>query len=212
MIKISPSLLSADFADLKNEVCDISSADMLHLDVMDGHFVPNITFGPPLIASIRKYTDLIFDVHLMISHPLKYIEAFAKAGSDIISVHLECDDNIDECISLIKKFGKKACVVINPDTEVELVFPYLDKIDMVLIMSVYPGFGGQSFIEDVLEKAEKIRKISDIDIELDGGINDKTIKKAVKAGCNVLVAGTAVFGKENRSEAIEMLKNSGEEK
>ena len=210
MIKISPSLLSADFANLKLEISDISCADMLHLDVMDGHFVPNITFGPPLIASIRKYTDMTFDVHLMISHPLKYIEAFAKAGSDIISVHLECDDDIDECISLIKKCGKKACVVINPDTEAEAVFPYLDKIDMVLIMSVYPGFGGQSFIESVLEKAEKIRKISDIDIEIDGGINEKTIKKAVNAGCNVLVAGTAVFGRENRNEAIETLKKLGE--
>lgn len=209
MIKIAPSLLSADFADLKNEIKDISAADFVHLDVMDGQFVPNISFGIPVIKSLRKHSDLIFDVHLMIKNPIKYIEDFAKAGADIITFHVEADDDVSETIDKIKSCNVKCGIVLSPDTEAEAVLPYLDKVDMILLMSVYPGFGGQKYISRVTDKIRKVKEyIGDrsIDLEIDGGITSENVGEAVSAGANVIVAGTSVFGKENRTEAIEGLR------
>ena len=209
MIKIAPSLLSADFADLKNEITDIKSADFVHLDVMDGQFVPNISFGAPVIKSLRKHSDLIFDVHLMIKNPLRYIEDFCKAGADIITFHVEADDDIDETILKIKEFGVKCGIVLSPDTDAEAVIPYLDKVDMILLMSVYPGFGGQKYIERITDKLKKVKEYignRNIDLEIDGGITKDNVKKAVDAGANVIVAGTSVFGMSDRKKAIEELR------
>ena len=209
MIKIAPSLLSADFADLKNELLSISEADFVHLDVMDGQFVPNISFGIPVIKSIRKCTDLVFDVHLMIKNPLKYIEEFAKAGADIITFHVECDDDIEETIAKIKENNIKCGIVLSPDTAEEAVLPYLDKVDMILLMSVYPGFGGQKYIERVTDKIRKVREYigkRNIDLEIDGGITDENVSVAINAGANVIVAGTSVFGKADRNAAIRSLR------
>lgn len=209
MIKIAPSLLSADFSDLKNEIKDISNADFVHLDVMDGQFVPNISFGAPVIKSIRKHSDLVFDVHLMIKNPLKYIEDFCKAGADIITFHVEADDDVDETISKIKEFGVKCGIVLSPDTDAEVVLPYVDKVDMILLMSVYPGFGGQKYISRITDKIKKVREYignRNVDLEIDGGITKENVDEAINAGANVIVAGTSVFGKDDRKKAIEELR------
>ena len=209
MIKISPSLLAADFSDLKNEIKDIQTADYVHLDIMDGQFVPNISFGAPVVKALRKHSDLVFDVHLMIKNPNKYIEDFVKAGADIITFHVEADDDVDETLDKIKSFGIKCGIVLSPDTEAEAVIPYLDKVDMILLMSVYPGFGGQKYMPRIAEKLKKVKEYigtRDIDLEIDGGIGEANIDEVINAGANVIVAGTSVFGKENRANAIKGLR------
>ncbi len=217
MIKISPSMLSCDFSRIGEEAEKIAraGADMLHLDVMDGHFVPNITLGAPVIKSIRNRSDIIFDVHLMISDPLKYAEDFIKAGADILTFHVESDSDVRETIEKIKSLSCKVGLSVKPGTPVEEVFPYLDDIDMVLVMTVEPGFGGQSFMEDMMRKIVSLRKkLSEtgktVDIQVDGGINDETIAVAAKAGANVFVAGSAVFGAANYEEAISSLRRNAE--
>ncbi|MBE7020251.1 MAG: ribulose-phosphate 3-epimerase [Ruminococcaceae bacterium] len=209
MIKIAPSLLAADFANLEKEIKDIGNADFVHLDVMDGQFVPNISFGIPVIKALRKHTGLTFDVHLMIKNPLKYIKAFADAGADIITFHVEADDDVSDTIKEIKSCQKKCGIVLSPDTPAEAVIPYLDMVDMILVMSVYPGFGGQKYIPASADKLKKIKEYigqRDIDLEIDGGITADNVKQVIDAGANVIVAGTSVFGKENRKEAIEGLR------
>ncbi|MCI6151914.1 ribulose-phosphate 3-epimerase [Fusobacterium perfoetens] len=207
-IKIAPSILSADFSKLGEEVISIdkAGADWVHIDVMDGIFVPNITFGPPVIKSIRNKTKLPFDVHLMITQPERYIEDFVKAGADLIVVHAESTIHLHRVIQQIKSYGVKAGVSLNPSTSPEVLKYIINDIDLVLVMSVNPGFGGQSFIESSIDKIKEIRKMSEtIDIEVDGGINDKTIKKCIEAGANVFVAGSYVFG-GNYEERIKSLK------
>lgn len=210
---IAPSLLSCDFSRFGEEIArmDKAGADYMHLDIMDAHFVPNLTFGAPVIKFVRKYTDKPFDVHLMISEPLKYIEDFANAGADIITFHVESDSPIQETIDKIKSFGLKAGLVIKPNTPVESVFPYLADLFMVLVMTVEPGFGGQSFMADMMPKVEALKAKReelglDFLIEADGGISDETIATAAKAGVDVAVAGTAVFKAENAEEKIKELK------
>lgn len=210
-IKISPSILASDYANLEKELakCKNAGADLIHIDVMDGHFVPNISIGIPVVAAIKKVCDIPFDVHLMISDPLRYAEEFANAGADIICFHAESDSDIDETINKILSLGKKAAIAVKPGTDIDIVFPYLDKLSMVLVMTVEPGFGGQSFMESTMPKIEKIRAINkDIDIEVDGGINPQTIKIAAKAGANVFVAGSAVFNSPDPLQAINELKSN----
>ena len=199
-IQISPSILSADFSQLGNEIkrLEEGGADMIHIDVMDGHFVPNLTIGPPVIKALRKHCSLKFDVHLMISPVHKYIEAYADAGADIITVHPEATDNLEDSIKKIKDLKKKVGVSLNPETSIDLIKNLLNKIDLVLIMSVNPGFGGQKFMPEVLEKIKELKKIREIeklnfDIEIDGGINFDNCKIAIEAGANILVSGTTVF-------------------
>lgn len=210
-IKISPSILASDYANLEKELakCKNAGADLIHIDVMDGHFVPNISIGIPVVAAIKKVCDIPFDVHLMISDPLRYAEEFANAGADIICFHAESDSDIDETIDKILSLGKKAAIAVKPGTDIDIVIPYLDKLSMVLVMTVEPGFGGQSFMESTMPKIEKIRAINkDIDIEVDGGINPQTIKIAAKAGANVFVAGSAVFNSPDPLQAINELKSN----
>ena len=211
-LKISPSILASDYANLQSELDRISTSDMIHIDVMDGHFVPNISIGAPVVAAFKKVCNVPFDVHLMISNPLDYAEDFAKAGADIICFHTECDSDTEQTIDKILSLGKKAALAIKPATSIDEVVKYLDKISMVLVMTVEPGFGGQSFMESTMPKIEAIRKINpDIDIEVDGGINADTVKIAAKAGANVFVAGSAVFKSENPAETIALLKKNAQD-
>jgi len=212
-IKISPSILSADFSILGDEIKNLekAGADLIHVDVMDGHFVPNITMGPPIIRAIRKCTKLPFDVHLMISPVEKYIKAFADAGSDIITLHPEATDNLKRAIQTVKSNGKKAGVSLNPKTPISALMDVINDIDLILIMSVNPGFAGQSFMSEVLPKVSELRKmINDkklkIDIEIDGGINFETAPLAVKAGANILVSGTTIFS-GSLKDNIQKLRN-----
>ena len=208
-IKISPSILASDYANLQSELERISTSDLIHVDVMDGHFVPNISIGAPVVASIKKVCNVPFDVHLMISNPLDYVEDFANAGADIICFHTECDSDVEKTVDKIISLGKKPALAIKPATPVDDVVKYLDKLSMVLVMTVEPGFGGQSFMESTMPKIEAIRKINpDIDIEVDGGINPETIKIASRAGANVFVAGSAVFKSENPAQTIALLKKN----
>ena len=217
MVIISPSVLSCDFSKMGEEFKNMEKcgADWLHIDVMDGHFVPNITLGAPIVKSLRKVTDLTFDVHLMISEPHKYISDFAKAGSDIITFHYECDSDTEKTIDLIRSFGCKAGLSVKPKTDIEKIYPYLDKLDMVLIMTVEPGFGGQSFMEDMMPKLNKLRaecekRNPDIFIQVDGGITVDTIGKAAENGANVFVAGSAVFSASDRKAMIASLRGIAE--
>ena len=215
-IQISPSILSADFSQLGSEIKKLEEggADLIHVDVMDGHFVPNLTIGPPVIKNLRKYTKLPFDVHLMISPVHEYIENYADAGADIITIHPEATKNLKESISLIQKFGKKVGVSLNPKTEIKTLIEEISNIDLVLVMSVNPGFGGQKFMPEVLDKIKKLKKIKEenqynFDIEVDGGINFSNSKIVLEAGANILVSGTTVF-KENNGNIktnIEKLKS-----
>ncbi len=209
ILKIAPSLLAADFSDLASEIRKVEKAgcDMLHLDVMDGHFVPNITIGPFIVKAIRKITALPLDTHLMIENPEKYVGEFAKAGSTHITVHAEaCNGNLGAVLDQLRSLGVGRGVSLKPATPLDPIRSYLDRIDMVLLMTVNPGFGGQSFMREVLPKISDLRKIYDRDIEVDGGINQETSKETVKAGANVLVAGTAIFGKPDINKAIEDLR------
>ncbi len=215
MIKISPSILAADFANLGSEAVamDRAGVEMLHIDVMDGVFVPNLSIGVPVVASLRKATQNYFDVHLMIIDPIRYIDAFAKAGADMITFHIESQSDIRETIKKIKSHGIHAGVVLKPATPAEEVFPYLPLVDMVLVMTVEPGFGGQKFMADMMDKVSAIRKERDrlglkLDIEVDGGIDNSTAAVAVKAGANVLVAGSALFSKPDYTAAVSQLREA----
>ncbi len=215
-IQISPSILSADFSQLGSEIKKLEEggADLIHVDVMDGHFVPNLTIGPPVIKNLRKYTQLPFDVHLMISPVHKYIENYAEAGADIITIHPEATENLKDSISLIKELGKKVGVSLNPRTEIKTLINEIKNIDLVLVMSVNPGFGGQKFMPEVLDKIKKLKKIKDenhynFNIEVDGGINFSNSKIVLEAGADILVSGTTIF-KENNGDIkgnIEKLKS-----
>jgi len=211
-IKISPSILSANFSELGNEIkrLEQGGADMIHVDVMDGHFVPNLTIGPPIIKNLREKTKLPFDVHLMIDPVHKYIKDYADAGADIITIHPEATENLSESINHIKSFKKKVGVSLNPNTELNVVLDYLDKIDLILIMSVYPGFGGQKFMPETIKKIKDLDNIKkdknlNFDIEVDGGINFSNAKKVLDAGANILVSGTTIF-KENNGDIKKNIK------
>jgi len=214
-IQISPSILSADFSQLGSEIKKLENggADMIHVDVMDGHFVPNLTIGPPVIKALRFHTKLPFDVHLMISPVHKYIKNFSDAGADIITIHPEATDNLVKSIEHIKNLGKKVGVSLNPDTEISVIEKLLERIDLVLVMSVYPGFGGQKFISEVIPKIKKLSEIKNtknlnFDIEVDGGINFGNSKSVIEAGANILVSGTTIFKENNGNikKNIETLK------
>lgn len=211
-IKISPSILASDYANLEAELNKIKTSNLIHIDVMDGHFVPNISIGAPVVSAIKKVCAVPFDVHLMISNPIDYVEDFAKAGADILCFHAESNSDIEKTIDKIISLGVKPAVAVKPNTAVDVIIPYLNKLRMVLIMTVEPGFGGQSFMESTLPKIEKIREINkDIDIEVDGGINEQTIKIASKAGANVFVAGSAVFKSSDPEQTISALRENAYE-
>ena len=216
-IQISPSILSADFSQLGKEIkrLEDGGADMIHVDVMDGHFVPNLTIGPPVIKALKKNTSMPFDVHLMISPVHKYIEAYSEAGADIITIHPEATDDLNSSILKIKELKKKVGVSLNPETKIDIIKKYLNEIDLVLIMSVNPGFGGQKFMPEVLIKIKELKKIQEekklnFDIEIDGGINFDNAKIAINAGANILVSGTTIFKSNNGDikKNIELLKSS----
>lgn len=210
-LMIAPSILSADFSRLGEEIQDVekSGCDVLHVDVMDGHFVPNLTIGPLVVKSIRKVTKLPVDVHLMIDEPIQYVEEFRKAGSDWITIHVEATQRVGETLDLIKKLGAKAGISLRPKTPLSAIEPYLSKSDLVLIMSVEPGFGGQSFMPEMMEKVRELRgKFSGM-ISVDGGVNSQTAAVVINAGADILVAGTAVFGQKDRAAAIETLRKAG---
>jgi ribulose-phosphate 3-epimerase len=213
MIKISPSILAADFARLADEVLSVSTADYLHFDVMDGLFVPNISIGLPVLESVRKITEMTLDVHLMIQSPARYVKDFAEAGADIVVFHVEAEtpDNILSAIDTIHSLGKKVGLAVKPATPAEALLPFIDVLDIVLVMTVEPGFGGQGFIADMLPKISEVRRIIEsrnlnCELEVDGGINAETAKLCVNAGANVLVAGSYIFGDKDRSKMIENLR------
>ncbi|KIL44842.1 ribulose-phosphate 3-epimerase [Jeotgalibacillus soli] len=215
MVKLAPSILSADFSKLGEEVRDVekAGADYIHIDVMDGHFVPNITMGPIVVGAVRPVTTLPLDVHLMVEEPDRFIESFAKAGADILSVHVEATKHLHRTIQLIKSYGVKAGVVLNPHTPVDAVKQVLQDLDLVLVMTVNPGFGGQSFIESTLPKIKELHRMKEIngfsyEIEVDGGVNDQTARQCVEAGANVLVAGSAIFDKTDRAAAIKLIRSN----
>jgi len=207
-IFVAPSILAADFSRLASEIrrAEKAGADMIHVDVMDGHFVPNITIGPSVVRDIRKVTKLPLDVHLMIEEPSKHIEGFRKAGSDIITIHAESEKNIGSLLSRIKSFGIKVGVSLKPKSNLNLIRKYLKRIDMVLIMTVEPGFGGQAFMRNMLPKVKRLRDIYGGDIQVDGGIDKRTAKEAIRAGANVLVAGTYAFNAKDMKKAIRYLR------
>jgi len=215
MIKISPSILSADFVNLERDIRQAESADYLHVDVMDGHFVPNLTIGVPVVQSIRKCTGMFLDVHLMISEPARFIEDFAKAGAGLLSVHLESchPSQIARCLDLMDQFGVKKGVALRPITSPKAILPYLERLDLVLVMTVEPGFGGQRFLDSQLETVREVRALIErhnpaCELEVDGGINLKTAPLAAEAGANVLVAGSAVYGAADVPGAIRALRES----
>lgn len=215
MIKLAPSILSADFARLLEDIKKVEKAgcEYLHIDVMDGHFVPNITLGPSIVKSLRKDVDMVFDVHLMIENPDNYIQDFVNAGADIITVHQEACKHLHRTIQNIKSMGVKACVSLNPATPVETIKHVIDELDMVLIMTVNPGFGGQSFIDGMTEKIKEVRDLANernlnIEIQVDGGMKPNNVHKAVKAGADVIVAGSAIFGSDDINKTVQEFRSN----